>query len=312
MKQELSSSQASPIVWDRPSPVYDALARSLLAYEYENVFLGATGLTVQLMPGGVTAWHFPFPGRGNPFCSLMAKFAGSCAACQQAHTELQRQVADNLAPQVISCFAGLTEFAVPIVVSGQHAATLFGGQVFQRNPTAALFARLTQRLQSWEMHQELPRLETAFFQTRVTLPKQLQASVQLLAIFAKFLAEDVNRDLLAARTQDAASISIAKNFILAHASEPLHLSDIAEHVHVSTNYFSKFFKKATGMGFSEFLARVRVENAKNKLADPMLPINEVADQVGFGSLSQFNRAFHRYAGCSPREFRATLLQQHSF
>ena len=83
-------------------------------------------------------------------------------------------------------------------------------------------------------------------------------------------------------------------------------------MHVSTNYFSKFFKKATGLGFSQFLARVRVENAKDKLANPMLPINEVADQVGFGSLSQFNRAFHRYAGCSPREFRASLLKSRSF
>src|SRR5215208_1116390 len=312
MKQELSSPQAPPILWNKPSAVYDALARSILACEYENVFLDATGLTVQLMPEGMAAWHFPFPGRGNPFCSLMAKFTGSCAACQQAHTELRRQVADSLAPQVISCFAGLTEFAVPIVVSGQHVATLLGGQVFQRNPTQVLFARLTQRLRSWGMHQELPRLEATFFQTRVTSPKQLQASVQLLAIFAKFLAEDVNRDLLAASTYDGASITIAKNFILSHASEPLHLSDVAEYVHVSTNYFSKFFKKATGMGFSEFLARVRVENAKNKLAHPMLPINEVADQVGFGSLSQFNRAFHRYAGCSPREFRASLLGSRSF
>src|SRR5215211_6850320 len=182
MKQELNSPQASLIPSNRPSAVYDALARSILAGEYENLFLDATGLTVQLMPGGTAAWHFPFPGRGNPFCSLMAKFTGSCAACQQAHTELQRQVADNLVPQVISCFAGLTEFAVPIVVSGQHVATLLGGQVFQRNPTQEQYSRLIQRLPTGEMHQELPRLEATFFQTRVTSPKQLQASVQLLTI----------------------------------------------------------------------------------------------------------------------------------
>jgi AraC-like DNA-binding protein len=311
MKQELGLPQASPITLDGPSAVYDALARSILAGKYEHIFLHATGLPIQLVPGGAADWLFPFQGRGNPFCRLMAQFRGSCAACQQAHTELQQLVADNLAPQVISCFAGLTEFAVPIVVSGQHVATLLGGQVFQRNPTQALFARLTQRFCSWEMHQVLPRLEATFFQTRVTSPKRFQASVQLLAIFAKFLAEDVNRDLLAARDHDDLSINIAKNFVLAHASESLHLSDVAEHVHVSTNYFSKFFKKATGMGFSEFLARVRVENAKNKLVNPVLPINEVADQVGFGSLSQFNRAFHRYVGCSPKEYRASLLQDHT-
>jgi AraC-like DNA-binding protein len=226
--------------------------------------------------------------------------------------ELQRQVTDSLAPQVVSCFAGLMEFAVPVIVSGQHVATLLGGQVFLRNPTQAQFARLAERLSTWKIRPELQRVERAFFQTRVTSSKQLQASVQLLTIFAKFLAEDVNRDLVAASTHDGLCINIAKNFILAHASEPLHLRDVAKHVHVSTNYFSKFFKKTIGIGFSEFLTRIRVENAKNKLANPVLPMNEVADQAGFGSLSQFNRAFRRYVGCSPKEYRASLLKVGSF
>jgi AraC-like DNA-binding protein len=312
MKKDRSSRQPSQVTNDDPSAVYDTLARSILAREYENVFLDATGLPVQLVPGGAETWPFPLQGRGNPFCSLMAQFPGSCAACRQAHTELQKQVADHRTPQVVSCFAGLMEFAVPIVVSGQHVATLLGGQVFLRNPTQAQFARLAERLRTWKVQPELQRVEMAFFQTRVTSPKQFQASVRLLTIFAEFLAEDVNRNLLAVHEHEGLCVNVAKTFILAHASEPLHLRDVAEHVHVSTHYFSKFFKKATSIGFSEFLTRARVENAKNKLANPLLPINEVADQVGFGSLSQFNRAFHRYVGCSPKEYRVSLLQAHSF
>ena len=157
MKQDLGSTLALQTAFDEPSVVYDTLAHSILASEYENVFLNATGLPVQLVPGGTAIWPFPLQGRGNPFCSLMAQFTGSCAACQQAHTELQQQVANSLAPQVISCFAGLTEFAVPVVVGGQHVATLLGGQVFQRKPSQSQFARLTHRLRFWEMHQELPR-----------------------------------------------------------------------------------------------------------------------------------------------------------
>ena len=309
MKTELGSPQASRIAFDEHSAVYDTLARLMLAYEYESVFLDATGLPVQLMPGGMATWPFPFQGKGNPFCSLMAQSSGTCAACQQAHAELQQRVRDSLGPQVISCFAGLTEFAVPIVVGRQHVATLLGGQVFQRKPTQAQFARLTQRLRFLEIQDELPRLEATFFQTRVTSPKQLQASAQLLTIFAKFLAEAANRDLLAARAHDALAINIAKHFILAHADEQLHLRDVAEQVHVSTQYFSKFFKKATGIGFSEFLARVRVEKAKELLSNPVLSITEVANQAGFGSLSQFNRVFHRFAGGSPKSYRASLLEQ---
>jgi AraC-like DNA-binding protein/ligand-binding sensor protein len=306
--QELSSPQASPTVFDEPTAVYDSLARLIFACGYENAFLDATGLAVELVPVGESARSFSFQQSRNPFCSLMAQFAGSCMACQRAHTELQQRLTDDLAPQVSSCFAGLTEFAVPVVVSGQYVATLLGGQVFQHKPTQAQFKQLTQRLYTWGIHKELPQLETAFFQTRVTSRKQFQASVQLLTIFARLLAEDVNRALLAAWAHDQLCITSAKNFLRAHASEPLRLRDVAEHVHVSPNYFSRFFKNGTGIGFSEFLARIRVENAKDSLANPVLLITEVAYQAGFGSLSQFNRVFHRFVGCSPKEYRASLLQ----
>jgi AraC-like DNA-binding protein len=308
MKQELSSPQASPTVFDEPTAVYDSLARLIFACGYENAFLDATGLSVQLVPVGNSARSFSFEQSGNPFCSLMAQFPGSCTACQQRHTELQQRLTADLATQVSCCFAGLTEFAVPIVVSGQHVATLLGGQVFERKPTQAQFRRWTRRLRTWEIHKELPQFETAFFQTRVISRKQFQASVQLLTIFARFLAEDVNRDLLTVWAHDQLCITSAKNFIRAHASEPMRLRDVAEHVHVSPNYFSRFFKNRTSIGFSEFLARIRVENAKDLLANPVLLITEVADQAGFGSLSQFNRVFHRFAGCSPKEYRASLLQ----
>lgn len=294
------------------SAVYDALVRSMLAHELESVFMQATGLPVELVPSGESSLLFTFQGKENPFCRLMAQSASGCLACQKAHQELQQRITDNFEPQVAYCFAGLSEFAVPVLVGGRHIATLLGGQVFQHKPSQTQFERLRQQLRVWGMQRELQRIKTAFFQTHVISRQQFQASLRLLIIFARFLAEDANRDLLTARLHDQQSMTQAKNFILSHAGEPLHLHDVAEHVHVSTYYFCKVFKKATGIGFSEFLARARVEIAKKLLADPVLPINEVANQAGFGSLSQFNRVFQRYAGCSPKQYRASLLQTGPF
>lgn len=288
--------------------LYDTLARSILTQQVEKAFFEATGLPLLLIPSGEPSQVFTIPQKQNPFCRLMAQSTGSCTTCQQVHEKLQRRIAGSLAPQTISCFAGLAEFAVPIVVNGQHVATLRGGQVFPRKPTPAQFDQLAGRLQAWGLHRELDRFKTRFFQTQVMPRKQFQASVQMLALFAKLLAEDVNRSLLTAEAHDGPCITTAKSFILAHTSKPLHLRDVAEHVHVSTYYFCKCFKKATGMGFSEFLGRARVQNAKHALANSVLPIVEVAHQTGFGSLSQFNRTFHRYAGCSPKEYRASQRQ----
>jgi AraC-like DNA-binding protein len=290
------------------TPIYEALVHSTFARDYENAFQQATSLPIKLVPSDAVSGFFSSKRRGNAFCRLMAQFPGCCTACEQVHIQLQQQTADSLAPQIVSCFAGLAEFAVPVVVDGQHVATLCGGQVFQRRPTQAQFVQLKQYLRTWGLQSELSRVENLFFQTQVVPRKQFQASVRLLTIFTKLLADDVNRGLLTAQVHDRPCITTAKNFILAHASEPLQLHDVAEHIHISAQYFCKFFKKATGIGFSEFLARVRVQIAKNSLADPALPIIEVANQAGFGSLSQFNRTFHRYVGCSPKAYRASLPQ----
>jgi YesN/AraC family two-component response regulator len=66
------------------------------------------------------------------------------------------------------------------------------------------------------------------------------------------------------------------------------------------------FKKATGLHFTEYLARVRVEKAKNLLLNPNLRISEIAYEVGFQSLTHFNRIFRRLVGESPTEYRLKL------
>ena len=293
------------------SVVYDALISSLLAHELEHVFMQATGLPVELVPSGEPAWLFRFQQRQNPLCSLMAQNPGSCSSCQTVHTELQRRLSATLAPEVIDCFAGLSEFAVPVMMRGQHVATLLGGQIFQHQPTRVHFDRLVEQLLDQGVPTDLPRLEAAFFKTAVISRQQFEASLRLLAIIARFLADDANRDLLAAHTHDPACITNAKNFILSHADEPLTLRNVSDHVHVSPYYFSKSFKKTTGIGFSEYLARVRVEKAKDLIASQQLPITEVANQAGFGSVSQFNRAFQRYTGSSPKVYRASLRKVNS-
>src|SRR4029434_1902328 len=64
--------------------------------------------------------------------------------------------------------------------------------------------------------------------------------------------------------------------------------------------------KATGVNFTEYLSRVRIEKAKNLLLNPNLRISEIAYEVGFQSLTHFNRVFKKVAGESPTEYRMRL------
>jgi YesN/AraC family two-component response regulator len=66
------------------------------------------------------------------------------------------------------------------------------------------------------------------------------------------------------------------------------------------------FKKATGLTFTDYLGRVRVEKAKNLLLNPHLRVSEIAYTVGFQSLTHFNRIFRKVAGEAPTDFRERL------
>lgn len=202
----------------------------------------------------------------------------------------------------------MTDLAVPVVVGGEHVATLLGGQVFQQKPGRRQFDRVARQLRKWEMGDKLRQIKRAYFRTPVVSEKRFQGAVRLLAMLATQLAESATRYLAASQRHEPPSVRQAKKFVYAHAGERVSLRQIADHVHMSKHYFCKIFKQATQVTFSEFVARVRVEDAKKLLADPRLRMAEVADSTGFYSISQFNRMFRRYAGKSPTGYRAALFR----
>jgi AraC-like DNA-binding protein len=86
----------------------------------------------------------------------------------------------------------------------------------------------------------------------------------------------------------------------------MSLADVAKAAGASVFHFCKVFRKSTGIKFTDNVARVRLEDARTQLLNPNRRISEVAYDVGFQSLTQFNRTFKRVFGQSPSEFRARL------
>jgi len=153
---------------------------------------------------------------------------------------------------------------------------------------------------------DLKQLEEAYFQTRVVTKKQYESIVRLLSIFAQHLSGLSNQLMVQGASAEAPAISRARSLIAERHADQLSLTEIAQAVNMSAFYFCKTFKRATGMTFTEYLARVRVEKVKNLLLNPHKRVSEAAYEAGFQSLSQFNRVFRRIAGQSPSAYREEL------
>jgi YesN/AraC family two-component response regulator len=110
------------------------------------------------------------------------------------------------------------------------------------------------------------------------------------------------------RQTEPKNVTRAREFIAQHQDRDVTLQEVAKAVNTSTFYFCKVFKKATGLTFTDYLARVRIEKAKNLLLNPHLRVSEIAYEVGFQSLTHFNRSFRKLTGQSPSAFREKLAK----
>jgi AraC-like DNA-binding protein len=282
----------------------EALANSKIYQDYERAFSETTGLPVALRP--VETWQLPHHGRRkeSPFCALMAQKSRSCAACLQTQQALHETATHE--PQSITCQLGLCDTAVPVRLGDKLIGYLQTGQVFRRKPTEAQFQRTLKLAREWGVESTEPEMRAAYFNSRLLSTREHDAMVKLLAIFAQHISMLMNQIVVRQDNAEPPVIAKAKEFIREHQAENLSLGQVAKAVNTSTFYFCKMFKKISGVNFTDYVSRVRIEKAKDLLLNPNLRISEIAYEVGFQSLTHFNRVFKRILGQSPTEYRGQL------
>jgi len=129
------------------------------------------------------------------------------------------------------------------------------------------------------------------------------AAARLVEVFANHLELMSRQAALQVRNGEPPIIQRAKAYIQKHYATDLSLSSAAISLNVSKFYLCKLFGKVTGSTFSRYVSEVRVERARLLLLDQNLRVSEIAFDVGFQSLTHFNRAFRSGTGCSPTEYR---------
>jgi len=282
----------------------EALTASKIYQDYERAFSEATGLPVSLQP--LESWQLPHhkQRKENPFCAMMAGNSRSCAACLQVQQKLSETATHEA--QSVTCSLGLCDTAVPVRTGDRLIGFLKTGQVFRKPPTEAQYKRAAKLVTEWGVPAKPDELKSTYFDTRVLSAKQHDSVAKLLTIFAQHLAMLSNQLIVKQENAEPPMITRAKVFINENQSEDLCLGMVAKAVNASSYYFCKMFKKATGINFTDYLSRVRIEKAKNLLLNPNLRVSEIAYEVGFQSLTHFNRVFKKILGQSPTEYRGQL------
>ncbi|MDD6174213.1 MAG: helix-turn-helix domain-containing protein, partial [Firmicutes bacterium] len=98
--------------------------------------------------------------------------------------------------------------------------------------------------------------------------------------------------------------SRAKEYTQNHLNAPLSAEEMARMLNISSSHFSRVFKSTCGENYSEYVARIRMEEAVRMIRETNLPVRTIAEAIGYGeNIGYFSRKFKSIYGITPSEYR---------
>lgn len=132
------------------------------------------------------------------------------------------------------------------------------------------------------------------------LDEEMAQGMQAITELARSLATGTHANL----EQYGLGVQRALLYVSQRYETDISLTELAQNAYLSASHLSFLFKKKLGVPFKALLAVVRIEKAKQLLAESRdLSVTEVSLNAGFGDLSHFERTFKRIVGVNPREYR---------
>ena len=210
----------------------------------------------------------------GPPCRGMARLGQArLDKCLLRRSELLDRVATDGTSASTRCPVGAFCLAAPVFARGAHVATLRAG---------------------------------GFTKKMGASKTRADAVRHLLLLIADELGNRAAA-LLTRAASECPAVSRAMNFIHSNSGEPLHLQEISRAAGVSRQHLCRIWKRHMGMPLHAYLTAIRIDRAKVLLEAGNRKIIDIAFECGFGSLSQFNRAFFHVTGVSPSHWQPERL-----
>lgn len=108
--------------------------------------------------------------------------------------------------------------------------------------------------------------------------------------------------------QDNKKIEIIYRHVRKNFTQQITLDEISEKVSMTVPAFCRYFKKATGKTFTQFVNEFRIVHATKLLAENPTSITDICFESGFNNFSHFNKLFKKFTGKSPLKYRNEMKQ----
>ncbi|EAZ82319.1 AraC family transcriptional regulator [Algoriphagus machipongonensis] len=137
--------------------------------------------------------------------------------------------------------------------------------------------------------------------------EKLQKAIHMLSLIKVGSKEIIALNLIpvtrSLSERDGKRMDQVMRYILENSAKPISLDEIAEQAYMSKEAFCRFFKLRTRRTFTQYLQQLRITEAKKLLLETDLGISQISYQVGFQTLSHFNKTFKSMTNQTPKSWR---------
>ena len=271
--------------------------------EYSRIIFQLLGLVIDFISAEGETLRISRGANFNPCCAALRGTPEGRAACGRCDMEHAEEAAKRQTPMCYACWAGLYEILVPLFDSrGEYIGAMTSGQFHLDGKPLFSRKKVTSLARQYGLD---PETLWRFYRDSITLSRlQAEGVTGYLEIIGRHLT-GIRENLILMEKIDAPDrIEEIRKYVEANCTSPLTIEETARRFYLSPDYLAHLFSREVHVPFHRYLTMCRIIRARNMLAETTLPVAEIACAAGFGSISQFNRAFKAETGRSPRTCRA--------
>ena len=136
---------------------------------------------------------------------------------------------------------------------------------------------------------------------------ELAVSMIIKQLLLLLIRSDTKKALAEHEDFDRARLRSVLDYVEDHLTDRIQVEEVCKMANMSYYYFVKFFKKAIGLSFTEYVNYRKIKWAERILLTKDLSVSEVGDRIGMPNMAHFYKMFKKYNDCSPKQFQKRML-----
>jgi AraC-like DNA-binding protein len=155
------------------------------------------------------------------------------------------------------------------------------------------------------------RIFSEFLQKQVHYEAQILLTLsELLLYIARIFPSHASQNPIHSHSLKHVKVNEISDFIASHYRSSLSLNVLAEHFYLNKSYLSRIFKEISGFNVNEYINIIKIQRAKDLLITTQDSISEIAQHLGYTSLTYFERMFKQYTDITPLRYRKKMQHPH--